>query len=310
MMNRHHTKPLLSWFVALVLVLVVGSGCSKVKDMMGQNEEPELTLEEEREVLEVKNIAKERFEAKMAEEEPFNRRGNLKQILLTDHKINLDEIFPAGYDPETLKTRQEVDEIIKQRATSRTEATYSDELLAETKRLAAIEYPLIEVGDEISITTVRNVTYSGEVEAIYALVFQLGERELLIKDVQNPDPGCFHKESCEKLRDYYVRANFLVPKKDEFQKQLKMVGPATLREFGFVRDGKVWRRMDAFIERHVEDKLNQLEANYTAAIEARVRQEVKDEMLSEGLLDIEAPVAAKDLVDRATGAPPPPVEDE
>ena len=231
-----------------------------------------------------------RLEKALAEAPPFDRLGRLEAMLLEQHKVNLRQLFPEGYSPEKLGTMAQALEELKSRALAATAAKFTPQLLAETQRLAEVEFPLYKVGDTVKITTYNGLPRTGKITKTTPTAVFLDGREVLLRDLSEPKRGCFVPEECEKLRDHYARVNFKVPSEDFYKARMKDMRSGVLRDKGFVWHNDAWVRMDEFIRQTVQGPLDREEQAYKAAVRAQLVSQIEVALRQEKLLPDDVPL--------------------
>lgn len=275
----------------IVLIVIGGTGCGKIKAQKKarENARKQAELEKKRENV-IATVRPEALQllAKAKEKiPPFDRKSERKKMVKKLLKLDLNRM--------TLKSKKEVKETVQQRAKAIVDQVYPPATRKKMLKELQQEYKVFKVGDPISITLVNGRSFDGKISYLDGKVIKVGPYQLLVRDIRDPDPVRFNPEKAAKKISYLMRLNFDIAYRDRLAAEEKKMYPKVLQEFGYFRRNGHWVRYDAIIKKTIEPQLDKMEKNYLAAQEADLQKKVMQTLRKKGALPKDMDIQADEI---------------
>lgn len=277
------------WPVALLSLLLLASGCDKLRQVTGSRPPPKPVAKAKPSpkpsaatVERLRLLAKVRLDHKLEQAPGYDRAAATKALLLEKYKLDLAKLWPAGVPELGLRTEEQVIAELNQALEAEADKQFPAAKRAALVAAAATQFPLYHVGDEVTVQVRAGRTVTGKLIEIGPASLLIGTRTILLDDVIAPPPISFDAVATERNRDLVVKTGYDIPRREFLKTAYAERLPVALRDHYFLRVGGKLVRIDQFIAANVTPLVEAQAKDYNRDVAMKLRAQVVQELQDEG----------------------------
>ena len=208
----------------------------------------------------------------------------LKKLVQEQYNINLDELFPGGYDESKFKSLVEAKRLLKDKAKEETKKVFTLDKYKAVEQEAIKLYPLYEINSKVVVKTRKNDTIRGNVTAVEFNYIMVNQHKILLNDIKTPDPSLFSELKVEDKRRMYLKRNYHDLRDQRVATWQKEHEDEFLEGLGFIKQGKQWISLRTIINAKIRVDVDKHIKFALSRREKRIRNMVREKLVEEGFI--------------------------